>query len=117
MKYSHIIAALLFYVMSMSAMLPAGFMPGQGDNGQTIIICIGAFQAEVPVNDNDTHPTEAAHDNAPCAFSSVLSLDITTAPIIAGQMADHVMRPQMFGQATSQSSHYFYAERAPPTFI
>ena len=113
MSLNTLITAFLIYVMSVAAILPAGFMPGQGEDGQTtLIICTGAFTAEIPV-EGDT-PNPSAHPDTPCAFCSLVTLDRVDSPTMTA-LNHTTSQPSVYTAPPKRSDpKHAYTGRAPP---
>lgn len=107
----NIILPLLLFIISLSAMLPAGFMPG-ADGG--IEICAQGFTQTIPDQDEGEHNSTI---ETPCHFAAVHSMATSANPVIL-----ELIKPGLLADAPPSTALYHhklaaYYGRAPPLLM
>lgn len=77
--------ALLLLAFALKALIPAGFMPGQGEGGMTaLVICSGMGEKTIFVPaDSAPSPAKESASSDPCAYHlAALQKNIISAPPI-----------------------------------
>lgn len=110
-----IITALMIYALAVASLIPPGFMPGQGADGKnTIVICIGAFEAEIPNPDEGDTPNHTGEGL--CAYTPVLAAEIPVTPHLPNPSTIHEAGTLALARLDSQTTHPYHG-RAPPHLI
>lgn len=115
--FNQIIIAIVLTVFALRAFVPVGFMPGQANGENTIVICSGFEEKTVHVGD-DGKPAHSTAQDMPCGFAvnghgATPDTVAIIAPIFKTLENNVFKRVDLI---SAQNAHA-YVTRAPPSLV
>lgn len=113
--FGQTVLMMVFALFLCRALVPLGFMPGQGDAAGTMVICSGLSEKVIGV-DADGNPVRGKSAESPCAFS-INTAGLETPALIIALVPPVVVQAEMPQARHNLRVNLPYESRGPPAFL